>query len=163
MAAHKEHRYALNLEWIGNLGAGTRTYRGYSRNHVLRAPGKPEIPGSSDPAFRGDAGRYNPEELLVAALSSCHMLWYLHLCAEAGIVVTAYTDSPEGKMVETEDGGGRFVEVLLRPGVTIEPGGAPETAVRLHERAHHLCFIANSVNFPMRCEPAPVQIAHSAL
>ena len=109
------------------------------------------IAGSSDPNFRGDATRYNPEELLVASLSACHMLWYLHLCAENGIVVTAYVDDARGTMAETEDGGGRFTEVMLRPAVTIASGDN-ERAQRLHERAHQLCFIANSMNFPVRCE-----------
>src|ERR1700750_1746367 len=102
--AGKTHRYTTQLRWTGNLGPGTASYRGYTRDHELSAPGKPTLPGSSDPAFRGDASRYNPEELLVASLSSCHMLWYLHLCSEAGVVVTDYTDSATGTMAETTDG-----------------------------------------------------------
>jgi organic hydroperoxide reductase OsmC/OhrA len=155
----KQHTYSIELEWTGNLGAGTRTYSGYSRNHLVSVPGKPAIPGSSDPAFRGDARRYNPEEMLVSALSSCHMLWYLHLCANAKIVVTAYADHATGTMAETADGGGHFTEVVLRPEVTVEAGADSGLAQRLHERAHHFCFIANSVNFPVRCEPAAVRFA----
>ena len=148
---HKTHVYQVKVEWTGNTGAGTSTYRGYERAHEISAPGKPVIYGSSDPVFRGDAARYNPEELLVAALATCHMLWYLHLCADHGIVVTAYADQPRGEMSETEDGGGRFVEVVLRPEVTIKAGADLALAEKLHARAHALCFIANSMNFPVRC------------
>jgi len=155
MSKQAEHRYSVMVNWEGNLGTGTSGYRGYSRAHGISAPGKPVLPGSSDPAFRGDASRYNPEELLVAALSACHMLWFLHLCADAGIVVTTYQDRPEGMMVETEEGGGRFKEVVLHPNALLQEPVAPEVIERLHARAHHLCFIANSVNFPVRCEPHP--------
>ncbi len=148
----KTHTYQIQLQWTGNLGKGTANYRAYSRDHELQATGKPVILGSSDPAFRGDSQRYNPEEQLVAALSSCHMLWYLHLCAEAGIVVVDYSDAATGTMLETEDGGGRFVEVTLHPKVSIQQSEMTEKALALHERAHELCFIANSVNFPVLCE-----------
>ena len=148
----KEHRYELSMTWTGNLGEGTGHYRAYSRNHEIESAGKPVIPASSDPAFRGDASRYNPEELLVAALSACHMLWYLHLCADSKIVVTAYSDTPVGFMAETPDGGGRFTKVVLRPRVTLKRGSDLEQARRLHERAHRLCFIANSVNCPVHHE-----------
>ena len=141
------------MTWTGNTGAGTREYRGYERAHEYSVPGKPVIPGSSDPAFRGDRTRYNPEELLVMSLSSCHMLWFLHLAAEAGVVVTAYEDEASGTMIETADTGGHFTEVVLRPRVTFASGTDPSRAAALHDRAHHLCFIANSVNFPVRCEP----------
>ncbi|QFG21028.1 OsmC family protein [Actinomadura sp. WMMB 499] len=151
--APKRHRYEVSVTWTGNTGTGTSSYRAFERAHEVRAAGKPPIAGSADPAFRGDPARWNPEELLVASLSECHMLWFLHLCASAGIVVTAYTDEPLGTMVETADGGGRFEEVVLRPrAVLADPARAGETAA-LHERAHGLCFIANSVNFPVRHEP----------
>lgn len=153
MGDNKEHRYAVQVKWTGNLGQGTSGYRAYSRDHEISAVGKAAIAGSSDPTFRGDPERYNPEELLVGSLSACHMLWYLHLCAEAKVVVLEYLDQAAGFMVETSDGGGRFAEVVLRPQVAIRNGGDAELAVRLHERAHHLCFIANSMNFPVRCEP----------
>ena len=149
----KQHHYPVRMKWTGNTGAGTREYRGYERAHEYSVPGKPVIPGSSDPAFRGDKTRYNPEELLVMSLSSCHMLWFLHLASEAGVVVTAYEDDASGTMVETADSGGHFTEVVLRPRVTFAPGADRSRATALHERAHHLCFVANSVNFPVRCEP----------
>jgi organic hydroperoxide reductase OsmC/OhrA len=110
------------------------------------------IPGSADPAFRGDATRYNPEELLVMSLSSCHMLWYLHLCAEAGVIVTAYVDDAVGTLVEVKETGGHFTEVILRPVATLQAGSDAALAAQLHEKAHHLCFVANSVNFPVRVE-----------
>lgn len=149
----REHSYTVRVEWTGNLGQGTSTYRGYSRDHEITVAGKPPIPGSSDQAFRGDPTRYNPEDLLVCSLSACHMLWYLHLCAREGIVVVTYTDRASGVMVETPDGGGRFKEVVLHPRVTIDAGGDEALASQLHERAHDLCFIARSVNFPVRCRP----------
>lgn len=151
---HKEHSYPVNIRWTGNLGQGTASYRGYKRDHEISAPGKPPVPGSSDPNFRGDKARYNPEELLVASLSACHMLWYLHLCADAGLVITDYEDAAAGTMVETKDGGGHFTQVTLRPVVTFAADVDTKLALTLHEKAHHLCFIANSVNFPVLCEPA---------
>ena len=154
MARSKEHRYTVQLRWTGNLGQGTSAYSAYERAHEIAAGGKPPIHGSSDPAFRGDPARYNPEELLVAALSACHMLWYLHLCADARIVVTAYSDEAVGVMAETPDGGGHFTAVVLKPSVTLEAGSDVGQAKQLHERAHALCFIANSVNFPVRCQPS---------
>lgn len=142
------------MTWTGNTGSGTANYRAYDRTHEYSVPGKPVIPGSSDPAFRGDATRYNPEELLVMSLSSCHMLWYLHLCAEAGVVVTEYVDEAVGTMAEVKETGGHFTEVILRPLATLQAGSDVELATRLHEKAHHLCFVANSVNFPVRVEPS---------
>jgi len=150
----RTHRYAPRLRWTGDLGAGTATFRGYARAHEVLADGKPPIAGSSDPAFRGDAARWNPEELLVASLSQCHMLWYLHLCADAGVVVTGYEDSPVGVMEEDADGGGRFVEVVLRPKVVVAKAGMAEPAGVLHDGAHAKCFIASSVAFPVRHEPS---------
>jgi organic hydroperoxide reductase OsmC/OhrA len=156
----KQHRYSVHVTWTGNLGQGTSSYRAYSRNHEIAAAGKPVLPGSSDPTFRGDPDRYNPEEFLVSSLSTCHMLWYLHLCAEAKIVVVEYVDEASGVMTERSDGGGRFTEVTLKPHVVIASGGDLAGAEALHERAHHLCFIANSVNFPVRCDPR-IRIAES--
>ncbi len=149
----KQHHYETTVRWIGNKGTGTSAYRAYSRDHDIRSPGKPAIPGSSDPAFHGDAARYNPEEMLVASLSTCHMLWYLHLCAVGKVVVLDYQDNAEGVMEESEDGGGRFVEVTLRPVITVTSESDIETAKRLHHGAHEKCFVANSVNFPVGCEP----------
>ncbi len=153
MPHDKQHTYATRTEWTGNLGEGTGSYRAYSRDHVISAAGRPDLAGSSDPAFRGDASRWNPEDMLVASLSSCHMLWYLHLCAQAKIVVSAYRDDAVGTMVEDASGGGRFSAVVLRPVATLAAGGDAERATALHEEAHRLCFIANSVNFPVRIEP----------
>lgn len=147
------HEYELDVTWTGNTGTGTSGYRDYARAHELSAPGKPTIPGTADPAFRGTVDRWNPEEMLVASLSQCHMLWVLALCAQQGIVVTGYTDHPSGTMVETSDGGGHFAEVILRPQVEIADGADAEALPELHDRAHRLCFIANSVNFDVRCEP----------
>lgn len=152
MSDNRHHRYAIRTEWTGNLGEGTASYRSYSRDHVISAAGRPDLAGSSDPAFRGDAARWNPEDLLVASLSSCHMLWYLHLCAQARITVLAYHDDAVATMVE-DAGGGRFSEALLRPVATLASGSDPVRAAALHDEAHRLCFIANSVNFPIRIEP----------
>jgi organic hydroperoxide reductase OsmC/OhrA len=149
----KTHSYPIRMRWTGNTGEGTSEYRGYERAHEYSVLGKPVIPGSSDPAFRGDRSRYNPEELLVMSLSSCHMLWYLHLCSESKIVVVEYEDDAVGTMIEDPERGGYFTEVVLRPRVLLAPGSNTSLAVSLHERAHHLCFIANSVNFPVRCDP----------
>jgi organic hydroperoxide reductase OsmC/OhrA len=149
---NRPHRYRVDVVWTGNRGTGTDGYRSYSRNHVIRVPGKPDLPGSADPTFRGDTTRHNPEDMLVAALSTCHMLSYLHMATVAGVVVTAYNDAAEGTM-ETEGDGGRFVEVVLRPVVTITAKSDPAKAEAAHHDAHHACFIANSVNFPVRCEP----------
>jgi organic hydroperoxide reductase OsmC/OhrA len=150
----KTHHYHTQVVWTGNTGQGTANYRAYERSHEIVVEGKPPISGSSDPAFRGDKTKYNPEELLVASISACHMLWYLHLCAEASIVVTHYLDQAIGTMLETEDGGGRFAEVVLKPIVIIAPESDRNQAEQLHERAHHLCFVANSMNFPVLCEPS---------
>lgn len=147
------HHYKIDLTWTGNTGEGTKTYRGYERSHTIAAPGKPVIEGSSDPAFRGDASRYNPEELLVAALSACHMLSYLHVCAVAGIVVVDYKDEATGTMVETKNGGGHFTEVTLHPVVTITDAARIDEASHLHHKAGELCFIAASCNFPVHHAP----------
>ena len=149
----KQHKYETTVRWTGNLGNGTTGYKDYARNHEISAPGKPPIAGSSDPAFRGDAARYNPEELLVASLSTCHMLWYLHLAAVNKVVVLEYEDRADGTMEESADGGGRFVQVTLRPRITVSGQSDLDTAKRLHHDAHEKCFIANSVNFPVACEP----------
>src|SRR5690348_16487079 len=149
----KTHHYTTILTWTGNKGEGTSGYRAYGRDHILSVAGKPDLPASSDPSFRGNPARYNPEELLVASLSSCHMLWYLHLCAVNGIVVLDYRDEASGTMQEEADGGGTFVRVVLKPRVTIAKGGDRDKALALHEKAHHLCFIARSVRFPVEVAP----------
>jgi len=149
----KQHNYAVRIDWTGNDGSGTANYRSYRRDHTIAAGGKPPIPGSSDPAFRGDPNRYNPEELLVASLSACHMLWYLHLCAVNGVSVLEYSDAASGIMRENADGSGEFIRVVLKPVVKIAEGGSREKARELHDQAHHLCFIARSVNFPVELAP----------
>jgi organic hydroperoxide reductase OsmC/OhrA len=150
----REHHYAIDTSWTGNLGAGTKDYRAYTRDHEISAERKSAtVAGSSDKAFHGDAARYNPEELLVASLSACHMLWFLHLCAEAGIVVTDYRDSASGTMVEHKDGSGEFTRVILRPHVLIASPERIAEATELHAKAHRMCFIARSVNFPVEHQP----------
>jgi organic hydroperoxide reductase OsmC/OhrA len=146
------HHYQVDVEWTGNRGSGTDGYRNYGRDHVIRIDGKPAIHGSADPTFHGDVTRHNPEDMLVTALSACHMLSYLHMTTKAGVVVTAYRDAAEGIMV-TEGTGGRFSQVVLRPVVTISAASDPAKAEAAHADAHHACFIANSVNFPVCCEP----------
>lgn len=147
------HSYKLQITWTGNRGEGTATYKGYDRNHTVSAGDKPVIPGSSDPAFRGDPSRYNPEELLVAALSACHMLWYLHLCTTAGVIVMEYADEATGTMAETANGGGHFTEVTLHPVITVKDKSMIETADTLHAKANELCYIASSCNFPVHHKP----------
>lgn len=148
-----EHHYTAHLIWDGNRGDGTSSYATYGREHRLLVPGKPEIQATADAAFRGDAAKLNPEDLLVAALSSCHMLTYLALCARGKINVLAYEDEATGTMKEDGKGGGRFAEVVLRPRVTIADAADVERATALHERAHELCYIANSCNFPIHHRP----------
>lgn len=148
----RQHTYDTVVTWTGNLGSGTSGYREYERSHDVDTDGRATIAGSSDPAFRGDPGRWSPEHLLVASLSQCHMLWYLHLCADAGVVVTGYVDHAHGCMTEV-DAGGQFTGVTLRPRVRVADAAMVDTAVRLHADAHRACFIANSVNFPVRHEP----------
>ncbi|WP_321833172.1 MULTISPECIES: OsmC family protein [Pseudomonas] len=159
--ADKMHRYEVQVSWTGNQGTGTSSYRGYSRAHVIRAADKTPIDGSSDPSFRGDPTRWNPEELLVASLSACHKLWYLGLCAEASIVVLAYEDNAQGAMVEQSDGAGQFTSVVLRPKVVLASGADIEKARALHSAAHEKCFIARSVNFPVSHEPQ-LSVSHNA-
>ena len=149
----KSHHYNIAIEWTGNTGKGTAAYKEYERSHRFQVNGKPAIEGSSDPAFRGDATKYNPEEMLVASISSCHMLWYLHFCSENGITVTAYTDNAVGTMTEHADGSGKFTEVILRPVVSITNLDQMDVANHLHAKAHEYCFIANSCNFLIRHEP----------
>lgn len=151
--AGKQHIYSCSVAWTGNTGSGTSRYNSYSRDYTVTSSGKPEIAGSSDPAFRGDPKRYNPEDLLVVALSSCHMLSYLHLAAVGGVIVTAYVDDAGGVMTQDAKGSGAFTRVTLRPRVTIAAGSDPAKARELHHAAHEVCFIANSVNFPVDCEP----------
>lgn len=144
-----QHNYSLTVKWTGNQGTGTSGYNAFARSHSILVDNKSEILGSSDPTFLGDETKHNPEDLLVASLSSCHMLWYLHLCAEANVIVEAYVDNATGVMVQNSNGGGHFTEVTLNPFVTVTEISMIEKANELHKKANELCFIANSVNFPV--------------
>lgn len=148
-----EHQYTIALEWTGNRGVGTSDYRSYGRDHVVAAAGKHPIDGSSDRAFRGDVDRWNPEELLLAALSQCHLLSYLHVAASHGVIVVGYTDNAVGTMEQTADGGGHFTSVTLRPTIVVADPSSVEVAAGLHAEAARKCFIAASVNFPVGHEP----------
>lgn len=148
----KIHHYKATIEWTGNKGTGTSGYRDYGREHIVRIQNKADLSGSSDPSFRGDPTLHNPEDMLVASLSACHLLTYLHLCAVNNVVVENYIDEAAGTMQETPDGGGHFTEVVLRPKVWVKEEWMKEKAKELHHQAHQLCFIANSVNFPVRHE-----------
>ncbi|HEY9473494.1 MAG TPA: OsmC family protein [Mycobacteriales bacterium] len=148
---HRDHHYAVTVRWTGNTGEGTVSYRGYQRANEITAAGRPAIPGSSDPTFLGDGTGYSPEELLVAALSQCHMLAYLHMCADSGVVVVSYADDTTGTMVQT-GASGRFTEVMLHPVVTVADPSMVDKALAMHDNVHEACFVASSVNFPVRCE-----------
>lgn len=151
--AERRHTYSICVDWTGNQGTGTSAYRAYSRAHEISAPGKAAIAGSSDPLFRGDAARWNPAELLIAALSACHQLWYLHLCADAGIVIVEYSDNAAGVEIEQVDGAGQFESVTLRPHAKLAPGSDESLARGLHDAAAEKCFIARSVSFNVEHEP----------
>jgi organic hydroperoxide reductase OsmC/OhrA len=144
-----QHKFQVTTRWTGNLGTGTSAYAAYSRNHEISAPGKATHIEGSSAVKRGDHSRYNPEELLIGALSACHMMWVLHLCSDAGIIVTEYADDAVGEMAEHPDGSGEFTRVLLRPRMTISDGSRVEEAKKLHDRAHHVCCLARSMNFPV--------------
>ena len=158
--AYGEHKYRVSVLWTGNRGTGTSGYRDYGRDHTIRSGSKPDIPGSSDAAFLGDAARWNPEDLLIASASACHKLWYLHLCADAGIAVLDYRDDAEGTMLDSPQQG-KFTQIVLRPHVTIRAGDDAGLAERLHHAAHEKCYVANSVNFPILCEPVVEAAEHS--
>jgi len=151
--AGKEHHYRPVIAWTGNTGEGTASYKAYERSHVISAPGKPDIPGSSDANFRGDASRWNPEDLFVVSASTCHMLWYLHLCAVNRVVVLDYRDEPEGVMIEEAGGSGAFARIVLRPQVKLSAASSEDMARELHHEAHRNCFIANSVKCEITAEP----------
>lgn len=144
-----QHTYTVTTKWTGNKGGGTTGYTDYERSHVISAANKVDIQCSSDTPFRGDGTKHNPEDMLVSALSSCHMLWYLHLCADAGVIVMEYFDQASGIMVDASERGGHFTEVTLHPEVAVTEDWMVEKALALHDEAHKKCFIANSVNFPV--------------
>jgi organic hydroperoxide reductase OsmC/OhrA len=151
-----EHRYSLTVRWTGNLGEGTSSYRGYSRDHDIQIPGLPVLKGSADPTFHGDRTRYNPEQLLLAALAQCHMLSFLHVAVRHGVVVTDYQDDATGVMRLNRDGSGQFETVTLNPRVRLEDPDHVELAAQLHHEANEICFIARSVNFPVLHSPQTV-------
>ncbi len=153
------HHFSARLSWTGAAKGATSSYESYSRDHLIEVPGKPPLPGSADKVFRGDASRHNPEDLLVMSLSACHMLTYLAEAARAGVQVLAYADEASGTM-QMHEGKMRFTGVSLRPQVVVAKGSDPAQAQGLHERAHELCFIANSVNFPVSCD-ARVSVAET--
>ncbi len=145
--------FTATVRWTGNRGEGTAHYRAYDRNWVVATPGKPEITCSNDPKLGGDPGLHNPEDMLLSALSACHMLWYLHFASEAGVRVLAYEDSPLGLGEEGAGGAGRFLSAELRPRITVPEGTDLHEAAALHGRIHEVCFIARSVAFPVTCRP----------
>lgn len=148
-----QHNYTATIKWTGNKGKGTSNYKEFERSYIINIDNKPTILCSSDPAFRGDKTKYNPEELLLSSLSSCHMLWYLHLCSESNIIVNKYIDNAKGIMIEKPNGSGYFSEVSLNPIVTVSENSMIEKANELHKKANELCFIANSVNFKVFHNP----------
>lgn len=152
----KSHDYAASVTWTGNTGQGTASYRAYGREHEIAIHGKPTILGSADAAFRGDAAKWNPEDMLVASISTCHMLWFLHLASEAGWIVERYEDRVEGTMEMNANGSGQFRSAKLHPVATISAGD-PALLDDLHHRAHEMCFIARSLNFEIGCEARVVQ------
>lgn len=152
----KTHNYKATIEWTGNKGTGTDNYKNYERDHTISIEHKPTILGSSDPAFRGDKTRHNPEDMFVSSLSSCHMLWYLHFCSVNNIIVEEYTDTVTGIMAEEKDGKGYFTEVTLNPRVVVSDVNMIEKAIELHHEANKYCFIANSVNFSVKHNPIVV-------
>jgi organic hydroperoxide reductase OsmC/OhrA len=143
----KHHHYKLTVTWTGNKGQGTKDYTSYDRSHTIEVKGKKKWLCSADTPFRGDPKKYNPEDMLLASLSACHMLWYLHLCADENIVVLEYNDEAEGQMIQTSNGAGYFSEVVLKPTVVVAHSGMVRKAIELHKKAHQMCFIANSVKF----------------
>jgi organic hydroperoxide reductase OsmC/OhrA len=151
-----EHRYSVRTTWTGDRGTGTSGYRDYDRAVTIDIAGKPTLQASSDKPFRGDPTKWNPEDLLLASLSECHLLSYLHACVQAGVVVVGYEDDASGLMVEDGRGGGAFREVVLRPRVTVAEESMVDAATAAHTQANEWCFIANSVNFPVRHEPTVV-------
>jgi organic hydroperoxide reductase OsmC/OhrA len=146
-----DHRFAASLTWTGNRGTGTSATRAFGREHVVSVAGKPDIHGSAARVFHGDVERWNPEEMLIAALAQCHLLSFLYVATRHGVVVTAYADEASGVLATSPDGSGRFREVVLHPSVTY--AAQPDDEAALHAEAHRLCFIANSVNFPVTISP----------
>lgn len=154
----KHHQYHATVTWTGNLGEGTAGYKTYERSHDIAVEGKPTIKGTSDSAFRGDPSKHTPEDFLVSSLSTCHMLWYLHLCAVNGVVVVDYVDNAAGVMEENTDGSGQFIGVTLSPVVTVKSMEMVDKAYALHHEANRMCFIARSVNFDVHHKPKVIVV-----
>ncbi|MEM9579196.1 MAG: OsmC family protein [Pseudomonadota bacterium] len=157
----KQHDFTSRVRWTGNTGKGNAAYLGYTRNWSVETPGKPHIACSNDPLLGGDPGLHNPEDLLIATVSSCHMLWYLHLASDAGVVVHSYVDDPVGRGESLPDGTGRFVSAVLRPKIGLAPGVDPKLADSIHSKIHAHCFIARSVNFPITYEASYFKVDSS--
>ncbi|WP_428390489.1 OsmC family protein [Lichenicoccus sp.] len=153
----KTHDYGARVSWTGDRGDGTRHYKGYDRSWRIMTPGKLPIDCSNDPLLGGDPSKPNPEDLLLASLSACHMLWFLHLASEAGVVVRGYEDAPLGISETGRGGAGRFVRAVLRPTISVERGADLVKADTLHHAVHDHCFIARSVSFPITCEAKYVE------
>jgi len=153
------HDYTSRVVWTGNRGEGTQSYRGYDRTWDIAVPGKPVVHCSNDPLLGGDPTRMNPEDLLISAVSACHMLWYLHLASESGITVTSYVDEPIGHGEVSPNGAGRFTSAELRPSIEVRAGADLTEAEAIHGRIHEVCFIARSVNFPITITPTIVEVA----
>lgn len=151
--ALNEHHFSTSVFWTGNRGTGTSGYRDYGRDHSVTAAGVPALLGSADRTFHGDRDRWNPELLLIAALSQCHMLSYLHVAVLHGVAVTQYEDSATGTMVLNADGSGQFSSVTLNPRIAVAEPAMAELALSLHAEASRKCFIARSVNFPVHHVP----------
>lgn len=157
------HDYAVTVRWTGAKERGTASYTAYSRDHDVLLPGRPTLPGSADPAFRGDPARYSPEDLFVSSLAQCHMLWFLHLAAESGLVVRQYSDEATGSMRVESRGEGQFTNVTLHPRIVVDPGelATDDHVDALHHKAHAMCFLARSVNFPVLVEPVRLGVSVS--
>jgi organic hydroperoxide reductase OsmC/OhrA len=153
LSMSRQHLYHTNLRWTGNTGQGTSSYRSYERSYEITISNKAPLQGSSDPAFMGNPALHNPEEMLLMSLSSCHMLWFLHLCSEAGVVVMEYTDNASATMIEDGNGSGRFTGATLRPQVVVANKSMIQQVQALHQKANEYCFIANSVNFKVMHQP----------
>ncbi|VXB19813.1 MULTISPECIES: OsmC family protein [Chryseobacterium] len=149
----KNHQYKSKIKWTGNTGESTKNYRSYERSYIISVDGKAEIKGSSDPAFLGNPDLHNPEDLLLASVSSCHLLWYLHFCSVNKILILEYLDFAEGTMIESENGSGKFTEIILKPKILVTEKDMVEKAIELHQKANEYCFIANSLNFEVKHQP----------
>lgn len=149
----KNHHFKSKIIWTGNTGESTKNYRSYERTYIISVDGKADINGSSDPAFLGNPLLHNPEDLLLAPVSSCHLLWYLHLCSVSKIQVLEYVDFAEGTMIENENGSGKFTGIVLKPKIIVAEKEMIKKATELHQKANEYCFIANSLNFEVKHQP----------